>query len=166
VVGCFRLRAQGAGSARPRAIRFQSCLVVFFGRISVSCQGDGRELSWPPAVGLIQHFQWEGPMNLTGSEKGICYGNDAFPAPYEEATANRLCSTGGSFFGVSNLAQTISESCRTLPKWAQLKYAKKGQKKLTREQSSPSIRASGRLGLGLLPHGRSLPKLAITPSTV
>jgi hypothetical protein len=69
-------------------------------------------------------------------------------------------------FRVSNLAQTILESWRTLRKWAQLKYAKKGQKKLTREQSSPSTRASRRLGSGLLPNGRSSPKRAITPSTV
>jgi hypothetical protein len=67
---------------------------------------------------------------------------------------------------VSNLAQTISESWRTLRKWAQLKYANKGQKKLTREQSSPSTRESRRLGSGLLRNGRSSLKLAIIPSTV
>jgi hypothetical protein len=50
--------------------------------------------------------------------------------------------------------------------WAQLKYVKKGQKKLTREQSSPYTRASRRLGSGLLRNGRSSLKLAIIPSTV
>jgi hypothetical protein len=84
----------------------------------------------------------------------------------DELQQNRWALLAALFFGVSNLAQTISESWRTLPKWAQLKYAKKGQKKLTREQSSPSTRASRRLGSGLLPNGRSSLKLAITPSTV
>jgi hypothetical protein len=97
----------------------------------------------------------------------LAFGVEAPTATIPPGLQNRwLCSAGGSFLGVSNLAQTISDSWRTLPTWAQLKYAKKGQKKLTGEQSSPSTRASRRLGSGLLPNGRSSPKLAITPSTV
>jgi hypothetical protein len=97
---------------------------------------------------------------LIKNPEKICWGMTSF---------NRIAGSvllAALFFGVSNLAETISESWRTLLKWAQPKYAKKGQKKLAREQSSPSTRASRRLGSGLLPNGRSSPKLAITPSPV
>lgn len=33
---------------------------------------------------------------IAGFGKGICYGNDAFPTPYNESTANTMCPTFGS----------------------------------------------------------------------
>ena len=48
------------------------------------------------------------------------------PERYDEIQQNRwLCSVGGSFVGVSNLAQTISESWRTLTKMGSTEVCKK-----------------------------------------